>query len=89
MISFACATRGFNQSQHIEGNSRFSDVVEEVRIKTLLNSGVKWRRRGQKHVFHINTSTLEKMCKVLGCDIGDIVSYVPDDDTKEEPKEEK
>ena len=29
------------------------------------------------------------MCKVLGCDIGDIVSYVPDDDTKEELKEEK
>ena len=37
----------------------------------------------------LNTSTLEKMCKVLGCDIGDIVSYVPDDDTKEELKEEK
>lgn len=32
----------------------------------------------------LNTSTLEKMCKVLGCDIGDIVSYVPDDDTKED-----
>ena len=31
----------------------------------------------------LNTSTLEKMCKVLGCDIGDIVSYVPDDDTKD------
>ena len=27
----------------------------------------------------LNTSTLEKMCKVLGCDIGDIVSYVPDE----------
>ena len=31
----------------------------------------------------LNTSTLEKMCKVLGCDIGDIVSYVPDDDAKD------
>lgn len=28
----------------------------------------------------LNTSTLEKLCKVLGCDIGDIVSYVPDED---------
>ena len=27
----------------------------------------------------LNTSTLERMCKVLGCDIGDIVSYVPDE----------
>lgn len=27
----------------------------------------------------LNTSTLEKLCKVLGCDIGDIVSYVPDE----------
>ena len=31
----------------------------------------------------LNTSTLEKMCKVLSCDIGDIVSYVPDDDAKD------
>ena len=30
----------------------------------------------------LNTSTLEKMCKVLGCDIGDIVSYVPDNNAK-------
>ena len=26
----------------------------------------------------VETTTLEKICKVLECDIGDIVSYVPD-----------
>ncbi len=34
----------------------------------------------------ISTSTLEKMCKVLGCDIGDIVSYVPDEDAESKSK---
>jgi len=30
---------------------------------------------------HVNTRTLEKLCKLLNCNIGDIVDYIPDDDT--------
>lgn len=37
----------------------------------------------------INISTMEKMCKVLGCDIGDIVSYVPDNEIKDGAHEER
>ena len=32
------------------------------------------------------TSTLEKICKVLDCDMGDVVEYVPDEPYKENAK---
>ncbi|MGN0854303.1 MAG: helix-turn-helix domain-containing protein [Kiritimatiellia bacterium] len=36
----------------------------------------------------VETTTLEKICRVLQCNIGDIVDYVPDEETKDEPKED-
>ena len=32
---------------------------------------------------HITTATINKLCKLLDCEIGDIVAYVPDGDEKE------
>ena len=32
---------------------------------------------------HITTATINKLCKLLNCEIGDIVAYVPDGDEKE------
>ena len=29
---------------------------------------------------HITTATINKLCKLLDCEIGDIVAYVPDSD---------
>lgn len=31
----------------------------------------------------VETTTLEKICRALHCNIGDIVDYVPDQDAKE------
>ncbi len=35
------------------------------------------------HGQNVNTSTLEYFCKLLNCDIGDIMEYVPDGDKPE------
>ena len=32
---------------------------------------------------HITTATINKLCKLLNCEIGDIVAYVPDGDEEE------
>ena len=29
---------------------------------------------------HITTATINKLCKLLECEIGDIVAYIPDSD---------
>ncbi len=39
------------------------------------------------HGQNVNTSTLEYFCKLLSCDICDIMEYVPDDEPNE-PKSE-
>ena len=45
-----------------------------------------------KHNQSVSVATIDKLCGILGCDIGDIVSHVPDDtkdlDTKKEPDAE-
>lgn len=28
---------------------------------------------------HVSTQTLEKICKLLGCEVGDILEFVPDE----------
>ena len=33
---------------------------------------------------HITTATINKLCKLLDCEIGDIVAYVPDGDETEQ-----
>ena len=33
---------------------------------------------------HITTATINKLCKLLDCEIGDIVAYVPDGDETED-----
>ena len=35
------------------------------------------------HGQNVNTSTLEYFCKLLNCDIGDIMEYVPDETSTE------
>ena len=37
---------------------------------------------------HITTATINKLCKLLNCEIGDIVAYVPDGDEKEQEEKE-
>ena len=38
---------------------------------------------------HITTATINKLCKLLDCEIGDIVDYVPDGDETEETNEDE
>ena len=40
-------------------------------------------KRMQQGGFHITTRTIDDLCKILDCEIGDIVKYV-----KDEPKED-
>ena len=37
---------------------------------------------------HITTATINKLCKLLDCEIGDIVAYVPDGDEMEQSNEQ-
>ena len=49
------------------------------------NSQINHIRKGG----HITTATINKLCKLLDCEIGDIVAYVPDGDETEETNEDK
>ena len=51
----------------------------DLRIATGMPSGTLVRLSKCEPV---ETTTREKICHVLHCSIGDIVSYVPDDDAK-------
>lgn len=54
-------------------------LEKNVNLSDLVNAGIstaviaKFRKNE-----HVNTSTLEKICKYLDCNIKDIIEYIPD-----------
>ncbi|PCJ17847.1 MAG: XRE family transcriptional regulator [Candidatus Cloacimonadota bacterium] len=53
----------------------------DLQKKYLVDRGLGWRvlskmRNGEK----VRTDTIEKICKALNCQPGDIMEYIPDDE---------
>lgn len=38
---------------------------------------------------HISTHTIDRLCKILDCEVGDIVKYINDDSTEKDNEEIK
>ena len=54
------------------------------REKVIGTESLEKMRKAEKH---IDTRTIERLCKYLNCQPGDIMEYVPDDETVERDKE--
>ena len=70
----------------------FWDVLKERGIsqyKLIMQHGVSNSQLNHiRKGGHITTATINKLCKLLNCEIGDIVAYVPDGDEKEQEEKE-
>lgn len=52
----------------------------KIRKENIISQGALTSLRSGKSV---TMDTIEKLCKALNCQVGDIVEYVPDDEAKE------
>ena len=55
----------------IDWNLKKKDLCEKANIST---TSVSKLAKDQ----NVNTEIIEKVCQALGCDVGDIMAYVPD-----------
>ncbi len=72
--------KGFWEVLKERGISQYKLIMQHG----VSNSQLNHIRKGG----HITTATINKLCKLLNCEIGDIVAYVPDGDEKEQEEKE-
>ena len=72
--------KGFWEVLKERGISQYKLIMQHG----VSNSQLNHIRKGG----HITTATINKLCKLLNCEIGDIVAYVPDGYEKEQEEKE-
>ena len=72
--------KGFWEVLKERGISQYKLIMQHG----VSNSQLNHIRKGG----HITTATINKLCKLLNCEIGDIVAYVPEGDEKEQEEKE-
>lgn len=56
----------------------------KVRQEKLIGQGTLTRLRN--HAGGLDSRTLDKICKTFNCQPGDLMEYIPDEDTELDPK---